>query len=198
MRRTRSLGELLAPVVLVVAAGVVGSLFARETEIYFISALVSVAIVVSLFVFVGNSGVVSFGHISFVAVGAWAAGVLSIPVEEKAGILPNLFPFLRDTTVGNIPSLADRSRRGGRVRLRRRPPADATFRPRGGDCDVRSARDHPQRPALLREDRARHGCLLVGARDDRAAAGYSRRRDRGRRRLRLHEEPTRAAAARDA
>jgi branched-chain amino acid transport system permease protein len=101
----RSLGQLVAPAALVVAAGVVGSLFARETEIYFISALVSVAIVVSLFVFVGNSGVLSFGHISFVAVGAWAAGVLSIPVEEKAGILPNLFPFLRDTTVGNVPSL---------------------------------------------------------------------------------------------
>jgi branched-chain amino acid transport system permease protein len=103
--RARSLGQLVAPVALVVVAGGVGSLFARETEIYFITALVSVAIVVSLFVFVGNSGVLSFGHISFVAVGAWAAGVLSIPVEEKAGILPNLFPFLRDTTVGNVPSL---------------------------------------------------------------------------------------------
>jgi branched-chain amino acid transport system permease protein len=103
--KRRSLGQFLAPVALVVAAGAVGSLFARETEIYFITALVSVAIVVSLFVFVGNSGVLSFGHISFVAVGAWAAGVLSIPVEEKAGILPNLFPFLRDTTVGNVPSL---------------------------------------------------------------------------------------------
>ena len=110
---TRSLGQLLAPVALVVAAGAFGSLFARETEIYFITALVSVAIVVSLFVFVGNSGVLSFGHISFVAVGAWAAGVLSIPVEEKTGILPDLFPFLRDTTVGNIPSLLIATAVGG-------------------------------------------------------------------------------------
>ena len=57
----------------------------------------SVTIVVALYVFVGNSGVVSFGHISFVAVGAWAAGVLSVPVAEKPAIMPNLFPFLRDT-----------------------------------------------------------------------------------------------------
>ena len=42
----------------------------RSTQIYFINALVSVAIVVALYVFVGNSGVLSFGHISFVAVGA--------------------------------------------------------------------------------------------------------------------------------
>ena len=105
--------QLLAPVALVVVAGVIGSLFAREREIYFITALVSVAIVVSLFVFVGNSGVVSFGHISFVAVGAWAAGVLSIPAEEKAAILPSLFPFLRDTTVGSVASLAIAAAVGG-------------------------------------------------------------------------------------
>jgi branched-chain amino acid transport system permease protein len=109
----RSPVQLLAPVTLVVAAGVGGSLFAREREIYFITALVSVAIVVSLFVFVGNSGVVSFGHVSFVAVGAWAAGVLSIPAEEKAAILPSLFPFLRDTTVGSVPSLAIAAAVGG-------------------------------------------------------------------------------------
>ncbi|MBA2474448.1 MAG: branched-chain amino acid ABC transporter permease, partial [Actinobacteria bacterium] len=78
---------------------------ARSTEIYFINALVAVAIVVALYVFVGTSGVLSFGHISFVAVGAWAAGVLSIPSEEKPAILPNLLPFLSDTTLGNVPSL---------------------------------------------------------------------------------------------
>jgi ABC-type branched-subunit amino acid transport system permease subunit len=42
---------------------------ARE-RVYFLNALVAVAIVVALYVFVGNSGVLSFGQISFVAVGA--------------------------------------------------------------------------------------------------------------------------------
>ena len=105
--------QLAAPALLVATTGIVGSFFARATEIYFITALVSVAIVVALFVFVGNSGVVSFGHVSFVAVGAWTAGVLSVPVEEKGGVLPNLFPFLRDTTVPNIPSLAIAAAVGG-------------------------------------------------------------------------------------
>ncbi|MBA3329607.1 MAG: branched-chain amino acid ABC transporter permease [Actinobacteria bacterium] len=105
MTRARTLTELLGPAVLVVVTGLAGSLFARSTEIYFINALVAVSIVVALYVFVGNSGVLSFGHISFVAVGAWAAGVLSIPSEEKPGILPNLLPVLSDTTVGNVASL---------------------------------------------------------------------------------------------
>ena len=70
------------------------SFVSRSTEIYFITALVSVSIVVALYVFVGNSGVLSFGHISFVAVGAWAAGVLSVPVEREAGDMPYLFDFL--------------------------------------------------------------------------------------------------------
>jgi branched-chain amino acid transport system permease protein len=96
---------LLAPVVLIAGAALLGSLFARPTEIYFINAFVATTVVVALYIFVGNSGVLSFGHISFVAVGAWAAGVLSVPVAEKAAIYTNLFPFLAETTVGNVSSL---------------------------------------------------------------------------------------------
>ena len=102
-----------APALLVVVAGLLGSVVAASTEIYFVNALVAVAIVVSLYVFVGNSGVLSFGHISFVAVGAWTAGVLTVPVSEKPAIMQYLFPFLRDHTVGNVPSLAIAAGVGG-------------------------------------------------------------------------------------
>jgi branched-chain amino acid transport system permease protein len=102
---SRTLPELGGPAALVVTAALVGSTASRSTEIYFISALVSVSMVVALYVFVGNSGVLSFGHVSFVAVGAWAAGVLSVPEQEKPAFMPYLFGFLRDTTVGNVPSL---------------------------------------------------------------------------------------------
>jgi branched-chain amino acid transport system permease protein len=102
---TRSAVQLAGPAALVVCAALLGTLFSRSTEIYFINALVAVSIVVALYVFVGNSGVLSFGHISFVAVGAWAAGVLSVPEQEKPAFMPYLFGFLRDTTVGNVPSL---------------------------------------------------------------------------------------------
>ena len=51
---------------------------------------------------------------------------------------------------------------------------------------------------VLREDRPGLEHLLVGARDDRPAAGDGRRAARDRRRLRLPVEPLRSPAARDA
>jgi branched-chain amino acid transport system permease protein len=98
--------QLLGPVMLVAAAAAIGTLVSHSTETYFINALVNVAIVVALYLFIGNSGVLSFGHISFVALGAWTAGVLSVPLSEKSAIMPHLAGFLRHTTVGNVPSLA--------------------------------------------------------------------------------------------
>ena len=98
--------QLLAPIALVGVAALVGTIVSTSTETYVINALVNVAIVVALYVFIGNSGVLSFGHISFFAVGAWAAGVLSMPVEEKPAIMPNLAHLLRDHTIGNVWSLA--------------------------------------------------------------------------------------------
>src|SRR5262249_2483467 len=98
-------GGLLGPLCLVGAAGLLGEAFTASIQVYFINSLVFTSIGGALYVFVGNSGVLSFGHISFVAVGAWTAGVLSVPVSEKPAIMPNLFSFLQKTTVGNVPSL---------------------------------------------------------------------------------------------
>jgi branched-chain amino acid transport system permease protein len=106
MRQARAALELLVPVVLVVAVALFGTTVSTSTQTYVITTLVNVTIVVALYVFIGNSGVLSFGHISFVAVGAWTAGILSMPTAEKPAIMPNLAGFLRDSTVGNVPSLA--------------------------------------------------------------------------------------------
>ena len=97
--------QLFVPAALVVAVGVAASFASRSNEIHFLNAIVAVAIVVAIYVFVGNSGVVSFGQISFVAVGAFAAGVLTVPTLLKASVLPNLFPVLRDHSIGNVTSL---------------------------------------------------------------------------------------------
>ena len=108
MRRRSDLVELAGPVVVLALVGVVGAMGFVDAalEVEFRSALVSVAIVVALYVFVGNAGVVSFGHVSFVAVGAFAAGVMTIPVALKPTITPGLFSLLGEHSIGNIPSLA--------------------------------------------------------------------------------------------
>jgi branched-chain amino acid transport system permease protein len=117
MRLRAALVQLSGPVVLVAAAALLGTLVSHATQTYFINALVNVAIVVALYLFIGNSGVLSFGHISFVALGAWTAGVLSVPLSEKPAIMPQLFHFLRATTVGNVPSLALAAAVGGAFAL---------------------------------------------------------------------------------
>jgi branched-chain amino acid transport system permease protein len=113
MRRADAVVQLAGPAAVVVAVGIVATFVSRSTEIYFLNALVSVAIVVAIYAFVGNSGVLSFGQISFVAVGAFAAGVMTVPLESKTGVLPDLFPLLREHTIGNVPSLLLAAASGG-------------------------------------------------------------------------------------
>jgi branched-chain amino acid transport system permease protein len=113
MTRLAGPAQLAVPAALVVAVGIGSTFVSAANEIYFLDALISVAIVVAIYVFVGNSGVLSFGQASFVAVGAFAAGVMTIPLESKTGVLPQLFPILRDHTVGNVASLALAAAVGG-------------------------------------------------------------------------------------
>jgi branched-chain amino acid transport system permease protein len=91
--------------VLVIAVALVGAVVSASNASYFTDALVKVAIVVALYLFIGNSGVLSFGHISFVALGAFSAGLMTVPVDSKRGVLTTVFPLLRDHTIGNVPSL---------------------------------------------------------------------------------------------
>ena len=109
--------EMLGPAALVVLVGIVGSFASTSNAIYFQTALVSVAIVVALYVFVGNSGVLSFGQLSFAAVGAYAAGIMSAPVDSKTGTLPDVFPILREHTIGNVPSFLLATAVGGAYAL---------------------------------------------------------------------------------
>ena len=105
--------QLAGPVVLVLAAGLIAASASRANEIYVLNAILAVAIVVSIYVFVGNSGVLSFGQLSFVAVGAFIAGELTIPLESKQGVLTDLMPLLRDHTIGTVPSLLLAAALGG-------------------------------------------------------------------------------------
>jgi branched-chain amino acid transport system permease protein len=115
VRSRPQIAELLGPVAVLVVVGVVASLsfVSPDREVEILRALVSVAIVVSLYVFVGNSGVISFGHVSFVALGAFAAGVMTIPVSLKPTITPGLFSLLGDHSLGNVPSLVLAAAVGG-------------------------------------------------------------------------------------
>lgn len=66
------------------------------------AALIQLIIVVGLYIFIGNSGVFSFGHMCFMALGAYTAALLTIPVRNKALILPGLPDFLASAQTSPI------------------------------------------------------------------------------------------------
>jgi AraC-like DNA-binding protein len=71
-----------------------GSLTETVTEM-----MVRMVVVVGLYIFVGNSGIISFGHISFMAIGAYAAAWLTcctLPMVKPL-YLPGLPEWLQNT-----------------------------------------------------------------------------------------------------
>jgi branched-chain amino acid transport system permease protein len=106
MNLFRRLAEVLVPALLVLATALFALEVSSYLQAYFLDTLIKVAIVVGLYVFIGNSGVLSFGQISFVAVGAWTAGVLTVPEDQKQSVMPGLAHFLVTHNVGNVTSLA--------------------------------------------------------------------------------------------
>ncbi len=92
-RRTLLTFVLLAlPVaVLLLAVELLG---VRVFERIATSLCISLVLVLGLQLFMGNSGILSFAHIGFMGVGAYASALLTIPARAKAMALPDLYPFL--------------------------------------------------------------------------------------------------------
>lgn len=55
---------------------------------------VNIAAIVSLSIFSGNSGIVSFGHAAFLGIGAYLSGILTMPSVIQGSALPNLPEFM--------------------------------------------------------------------------------------------------------
>lgn len=66
--------------------------------------LINTILTVGLYVFVGTSGVMSFGHASFMAVGAYAAALLTIPVTTKEVLLPDLPSAIQAVELPTVPA----------------------------------------------------------------------------------------------
>lgn len=77
----------LSLLIVVIAYG--ADLLSNSLEPTMIALLINMVIVVGLYVFAGNSGILSFGHISFMAIGAYGWAIITIPVALKSVFLPN-------------------------------------------------------------------------------------------------------------
>jgi branched-chain amino acid transport system permease protein len=82
-----SLALLAIVLVLVALIGATAGPVIRTTVVTFFIYLV---LVVGLQCFVGNSGVFSFGHVAFMAIGAYTVGILRIPAQTKSVLFQSL------------------------------------------------------------------------------------------------------------
>lgn len=97
--RKRSLvtGAMLIGLVGIIAA--LGAFTDPIIERVAIGALVSTVVVLGMSIYSGNSGIMSFGHASFMAIGAYTAAYFTIPPALKQSMfskLPEPLAFLRD------------------------------------------------------------------------------------------------------
>ena len=67
--------------------------------------LVSVTLVTSLQLFIGNSGILSFGHVAFMGTGAYLTAVLTIPSAVRQTQLPDLPAFVYAIELGVLPAI---------------------------------------------------------------------------------------------
>jgi branched-chain amino acid transport system permease protein len=97
----------IALLIIVVLVMSFGSLTLQKT---LIDALIKLMVVVGLYVFIGNSGILSFGHIGFMMLGAYAAAWMTCCPRTKKLFIPGLpdyllthqFPFMASVIISGL------------------------------------------------------------------------------------------------
>jgi len=105
LRTRRSVAvSLLIPLVLITATALVGADGTPSLRGTVITILSNMVIVLGLQVFIGNSGVYSFGQLGFAAAGAYVAAFLTLPAAFAALQVPGLPDLIADAQLGPLPS----------------------------------------------------------------------------------------------
>lgn len=95
------IGLLLPLAVIVLLADQFGSISVERSVT---EALIKIVTVVGLYIFIGNSGVVSFGHVSFMAIAAYATAWQTCCSALKPITMSGLPDFLRSHTYPVLPA----------------------------------------------------------------------------------------------
>ncbi|MEQ9639161.1 MAG: branched-chain amino acid ABC transporter permease [Alphaproteobacteria bacterium] len=95
------LAVLMLVICVIVAAA---AAMAPSTQRVVTDGLLKLIVVVGAYIFIGNSGVLSFGHIGFMAIGAYTSAWLTIPPMTKKVLLPGLPDFLMQLHWGTVPA----------------------------------------------------------------------------------------------
>ena len=93
--------SVLVVIIVAIVAGIGDAGLSRIATL----GLVNLILVVGLYVFVGNSGILSFGQMSFMAVGAYISGALTVPLAMRNVLLPNLPGPLGTELLPTVPAI---------------------------------------------------------------------------------------------
>lgn len=97
------LSVIIILALLVVAATIINN---QSFTVILINFLIYTSMVVAYQMFMGNSGIVSFGQVAFFAVGAYTSALLSIPPDIKEVALPKLTPLIQQVQVHPLGAIA--------------------------------------------------------------------------------------------
>ena len=89
-RRRRTLVSIAGWTIVLLVIVLVGGTLPSATQLLVTSSLVLLTGVMALQIFSGNSGILSFGHVGFVGIAAYATGILVMPSAVKQTSLPEL------------------------------------------------------------------------------------------------------------
>ena len=104
-RAASLLGAAALALVLIVAALLVSLVLGTAAERIMTVFLINLIAVLGIGVYSGNSGILSFGHVAFMGIGAYASALLTMPSALKQATLPNLPAWLAALQVDLWPAL---------------------------------------------------------------------------------------------
>lgn len=92
-------------VLVLIGAALIAASLGSWAERILIVFFVSLIAVLGMGIYSGNSGILSFGHLAFMAIGAYLSGILTMPPQMKQVSLANLPSFLGDAHLGLFSAL---------------------------------------------------------------------------------------------
>ncbi len=108
IKNKNSLNRLSTPIILIlilllfiISISVIGD---KSLARMAAQTMIRVTFVVGLWIFVGNSGVISFGHAGYMAIGAYASAWLTLKPQIKSLFLPDLWPWLAEAQWHVLPA----------------------------------------------------------------------------------------------
>ncbi|MGH6938848.1 branched-chain amino acid ABC transporter permease [Hypericibacter sp.] len=87
VERQRKLKSCLFLAALIVLVALLAALGPPALQRTVTEAIIKLVVVLGMFIFVGNSGVLSFGHIAFMAIAGYSSALMTIPPVKKAVLL---------------------------------------------------------------------------------------------------------------